>query len=146
MTNRANLLLQALLLVMFFAAGAGCVPADRDVAAPTAPTVPSPGSEAEALGGQAPPASGAPAGACSLPDLSCQILTAPRCRALRGVFQGAGTVCGETGAAPVALPGACVFGNATCRILDSPRCEVLRGVFLGEGTTCKPNTLPRAGL
>jgi hypothetical protein len=145
MTNRANLLMPALLLVTLLGAGAGCAPADRDAAAPTAPLGPIPDTKAAALRGQTPPASGAPTGACNFPDMTCQILTAPRCRALRGDFLGAGTVCAETGAAPPALPGACVFRNATCRILDSPKCEVLRGVFLGEGTTCKPNTLPRAG-
>jgi hypothetical protein len=74
-----------------------------------------------------------PAGACCLPDGTCQSLTGAGCLAAGGTFRGSGVVCGSV---TCPQPGACCAGNGTCTLIPGPTCAASGGVFGGEHSSC----------
>ncbi len=76
---------------------------------------------------------GGSAGACCLPDGTCEVLLASECQALGGLYQGDNVLCGQVSCPdPV---GACCIGTA-CLELSEAACLTAGGVFLGAGTDC----------
>ncbi len=83
-----------------------------------------------------------PAGACCLPDGTCDVLTAAACESAGGIYFGDGVLCGEvTCPDPV---GACCLGT-TCAVGSEADCDDIGGVFLGLGTDCADDACSAPG-
>lgn len=81
------------------------------------------------------------AGACCLPDGTCQATTIGNCSTLNGAYQGDGTSC-STVSCPIPT-GACCFSSGSCLTLQSGQCATAGGVYQGNGTQCGAgNTCP----
>jgi hypothetical protein len=73
------------------------------------------------------------AGACCMPDGTCQSMTGTACVAAHGTFEGASTICGNVTCPPT---GACCLSDGTCSSLTAVGCSGSGGIFGGEGSLC----------
>ncbi|MDX2146195.1 MAG: hypothetical protein SFZ23_01635 [Planctomycetota bacterium] len=77
------------------------------------------------------------AGACCLPNGTCQILSSSDCQTQGGTYRGSGTEC-ATANCPTPT-GACCFSNGFCIVLTEANCVGSQGTWLGANTQCGAN-------
>ncbi len=75
------------------------------------------------------------AGACCMPDGSCNETVEAGCFASGGTFQGSGTLCSETNC-PQPLGACCIGGNVCTAGQTQGNCESFDGYWGGPGTDC----------
>ena len=73
-------------------------------------------------------------GACCLVDGSCLDVTAEKCSAAGGSFEGAGTLCSGTKCPQPS--GACCFGTGLCLELTETDCALAGATWQGAGSDC----------
>lgn len=78
----------------------------------------------------------APAGACCLPDGTCEVLEESECASRGGVYQGDDVACDDVVCPPPTPTGACCLPDGTCAEHTQAECEILSGRYLGDGTSC----------
>lgn len=83
------------------------------------------------------------AGACCLPNGSCEYIDASDCEASSGSWNGPGSSCTVVNCPPV---GACCFEGSPCQYLLSTVCVASGGTFRGAGTNCLTVDCSEPGL
>lgn len=77
------------------------------------------------------------AGACCLPDGTCELMTVQDCQAKGGVYRGDGVDCASANCTQPS--GACCFSNGFCVPLTQSNCAGAGGTWVGAGTSCGAN-------
>ena len=83
------------------------------------------------------------AGACCLPNGSCEYMDATDCQAASGSWNGPGSSCSAANCPPI---GACCFEDDSCQFLLSTVCVANGGGFRGIGTNCLTVDCSEPGL